>query len=65
MAPIVAGESRRRLSNLWCHAPRKRGIQYAAASRGYVAVSGILDRPPSRTMTVCPILSSSEKERAK
>jgi len=27
-----------------------RGIQYAAAYRGITAVSGILDRPPSRAM---------------
>ena len=31
-----------------CHTPRKRGIQYAAASRSITSVSGILDRPPSR-----------------
>ena len=29
-----------------------RVIQYAAASRFFVIVSGILDRPPSRAMTV-------------
>ena len=34
-----------------CHAPRKRGIQYAAALRGHTTVSGILDRPPARAMT--------------
>jgi hypothetical protein len=28
-----------------CHTPRKRGIQYAAASRLIPGVSGILDRP--------------------
>ncbi|MGY3696412.1 hypothetical protein ACVIGA_006492 [Bradyrhizobium sp. USDA 3240] len=28
-----------------CHAPRKRGIQYAAAVELGTAVSGILDRP--------------------
>ena len=33
------------------HAPRKRGIQYAAASRSITDVSGILDRPLSRAMT--------------
>src|SRR4051794_12267479 len=39
--------------NLWrrkppfrCHAPRRRGIQYAAASAYPRAVSGILDHPP-------------------
>jgi len=31
--------------------PAKAGIQYAAASPYPRAVSGILDRPPSRTMT--------------
>ena len=34
-----------------CHPPRMRGIQYAAAYRLIIAVSGILDRPHSRTMT--------------
>src|ERR1700730_1126343 len=33
------------------HTPRKRGIQYAAASRFYRRRSGILDRPLSRAMT--------------
>ena len=34
------------------HAPRRRGIQYAAADRFQIpAVSGILDHPPSRVMT--------------
>src|SRR4030088_2402873 len=33
------------------HPLRKRGIQYAAASRFHNACSGILDRPPSRAMT--------------
>src|SRR5258708_14303180 len=33
------------------HTPRKRGIQYAAASRFYRNCSGILDHPPSRVMT--------------
>jgi hypothetical protein len=28
-----------------CHAPRKRGIQYAAASQFITAASGILDHP--------------------
>jgi hypothetical protein len=30
---------------LSCHAPRMRGIQYAAAYQGTTAVAGILDRP--------------------
>ena len=34
-----------------CHSPRRRGIQYAAASRGITGASGILDRPLSRAMT--------------
>ena len=33
------------------HTPRKRGIQYAAASRVHVNISGILDHPLSRMMT--------------
>jgi len=33
------------------HTPRMRGNQYAAASRFYRAVSGILDRPLSRATT--------------
>src|SRR5258707_15813269 len=33
------------------HTPRRRGIQYAAASRFYLECPGILDRPPSRAMT--------------
>ncbi len=33
------------------HTPRKRGIQYAAASQPTITASGILDRPPARTMT--------------
>jgi hypothetical protein len=33
------------------HTPRKRGIQYAAASRLITGASGILDRPLSRAMT--------------
>ncbi|MDD1528101.1 hypothetical protein C7U92_18395 [Bradyrhizobium sp. WBOS7] len=28
-----------------CHSPRKRGIQYAAAHRSIIAISGILGRP--------------------
>ncbi|QOZ13604.1 hypothetical protein XH96_38795 [Bradyrhizobium sp. CCBAU 51765] len=59
---FTTGESRRRLHNPRCHAPRKRGIQYAAASRGYVTLSGILDRPPSRTMTAWAMLAPSIKE---
>ena len=37
--------SRHRCSNINRHAPRKRGIQYAAASRSHRNFSGILDRP--------------------
>src|SRR6185295_16944207 len=33
------------------HTPRRRGIQYAAASRFYRTAFGILDHPPSRMMT--------------
>src|SRR3981189_3524618 len=33
------------------HTLRKRGIQYAVASRFHNACSGILDRPPSRATT--------------
>jgi hypothetical protein len=33
------------------HTPRKRGIQYAAASLSITGVSGILDHPPARVMT--------------
>src|SRR5512145_967995 len=33
--------------------PRRRGTQYAAASRFSTDVSGILDHPPSRMTTVC------------
>ncbi|PSO33035.1 hypothetical protein C7G41_07025 [Bradyrhizobium sp. MOS002] len=29
----------------WCHAPRRRGIQYAAASRYNYSRLGVLDRP--------------------
>src|SRR3978361_1192319 len=35
-----------------CHAPRRRGTQYAAASRFIRTVSGILHHPHSRMMTV-------------
>jgi hypothetical protein len=34
-----------------CRRPRKRAIQYAAASRFIAGVSGILDHPLSRAMT--------------
>jgi hypothetical protein len=34
------------------HTPHMRGIQYAVASRFHFAFSGILDRPPSRAMTI-------------
>jgi hypothetical protein len=34
-----------------CHAPRKRGIQYAAASQFITAVSGTLNHPLSQVMT--------------
>src|SRR6516165_8566487 len=33
------------------HTPRKRGIQYAAASRSDLCGLRILDHPPSRVMT--------------
>ncbi|QOZ23003.1 hypothetical protein XH93_04525 [Bradyrhizobium sp. CCBAU 51753] len=33
------------VNSLRCHSPRKRGIQYAAASRSITIASGILDRP--------------------
>ncbi|MDD1535685.1 hypothetical protein C7U89_20235 [Bradyrhizobium sp. WBOS4] len=36
---------RRRRSYPHCHSPPKRGIQYAAAHRSIIAVSGILGRP--------------------
>jgi hypothetical protein len=39
------------------HTPRKRSIQYAAASRFIAGVSGILDRPPSRATTVESVAS--------
>ncbi|MGY4333154.1 hypothetical protein ACVWWG_007571 [Bradyrhizobium sp. LB7.2] len=32
--------------------PAKAGIQHTAASRGIIDLSGILDHPPSRMMTV-------------
>src|SRR5437868_1421872 len=38
--------------------PAKAGIQYAAASRFYHGVSGMLDRPPSRTMTAESVLAA-------
>jgi hypothetical protein len=41
------------------HTPRKRGIQYAAASRFHRNCSGILDRPLSRTMTAGIQISNS------
>jgi hypothetical protein len=34
-----------------CHAPRRRGIQHAAASQFNFDTSGILDHPHSRVMT--------------
>src|SRR5882757_8117717 len=42
---------RDQLSNSPTVIPAKAGIQYAAAYRFHLDVSGILDRPPSRTMT--------------
>src|SRR5438132_12615119 len=33
------------MSHSFCHRPRRRTIQYAAASRFYYALSGILDAP--------------------
>jgi len=38
------------------HPPRRRGIQYAAASRLITAASGILDRPPE------PVIGLAEGE---
>src|SRR5580704_5975464 len=38
-------------STITRHAPRMRGIQYAAASRFNHGCSGILDHPPPRMMT--------------
>src|SRR5260370_10514668 len=40
------------------HTPRKRSIQYAAASRLYHWCLGILDRPPSRAMTAVSVAGS-------
>ena len=40
------------------HTPRKRGIQYAAASPYPTTVSGILDHPPSRVMTAVWVAGS-------
>src|SRR5262249_12823867 len=34
-----------------CHAPRRRSIQYSAAEEIEQRRHGVLDRPPSRTMT--------------
>jgi hypothetical protein len=55
----------------FCHTPRKRGIQYAAASRFCHEHSGILGRPLSRAMTseitphaILPIKSRSPHRRA-
>ena len=41
------------------HTPRKRGIQYAAASRVNVNISGILDHPLSRMITAWEVLKVS------
>src|SRR5579863_5751685 len=41
------------------HTPRKRGIQYAAASRFNRTVSGILDHPLSRMMTAVGLAAAS------
>ncbi|QFI73765.1 hypothetical protein F8237_15935 [Bradyrhizobium betae] len=38
--------SRRYHSAFRCHSPRRRGIQYAAASRFNHRRHGVLDRPP-------------------
>ncbi len=40
------------------HTPRRRGIQYAASSRFHHRHLGILDRPPSRTMTNMIVLAT-------
>jgi hypothetical protein len=45
-APRRAGVIHDLLSFLRCHTPRRRGIQYAAASRRTTSVSGILDHRP-------------------
>src|SRR5829696_200537 len=42
------------------HAPRRRGIQYTAAYRLTMSVSGILDHPPSRVMTTERITATSD-----
>ncbi|PSO29881.1 hypothetical protein C7G41_21380 [Bradyrhizobium sp. MOS002] len=42
----------RALRALRRHSPRRRGIQYAAPHRCNHVCLGVLDRPPSRTMTV-------------
>jgi hypothetical protein len=44
------------------HTPRRRGIQYAAASRFIMDVSGILDRPLSRTMTTGGLACSNASD---
>src|SRR5713226_2988625 len=41
------------LHNIDRHPPRKRGSQYAAASRFYLDCSGILDRPVKPGDVVC------------
>ena len=58
---MTSASSRRRpLLIIACgrHPPRRRGIQYAAASRFNQCVSGILDRPPSRAMTSESVLAA-------
>jgi hypothetical protein len=45
--------------------PAKAGIQYAAASRFITGVSGILDHPRSRVMTVGNSLKPSLRAKAK
>src|SRR5436190_17819928 len=52
---VIAGVSQQPMARhryIRCHAPRRRGIQYAAAaSRLIISASGILDHPLSRMMT--------------
>ena len=52
--------SRRRV-NYCRHTPRKRGIQYAAASRPDPSCSGILDHPLSRVMTTTCVSTLSRR----
>jgi hypothetical protein len=57
VSPVIAGHGGFSHFNCHCersqprHAPRRRGIQYAAASCSITNVSGILDHPHARAMT--------------